>query len=167
LARTKFKGPFSLIRELLKHGNCIKSIRQYGETGILEIVLAGKAVITAQLLEGMRESEYIPHDKFNFNSVDPVSIDSGSLGDFLSDIKNEDDVPEFVCTTLRFKDTKPPPLENSVEGNTEELRMEPLKTELVAAGFESDCSSCGCDLDTEDNQGDDMIDDENAEDGGR
>jgi hypothetical protein len=148
-------GPFSLIREFFNYGNCIKSIRPYQETGILEIVLSGQVVITPQFVEGMRNSGYILQSISN--SIDPEYIDSGSLGDYeINEIEKEDDVPYFICTTLRFEDTELPPLENSKKSDTEALRMEPLKTELVAAGFETACSGCGCDLDTEDDQGDDM-----------
>jgi hypothetical protein len=66
----------------------------------------------------MRKSLYIQENVFN--SIDPESIDSGSLGDYLCEIEKEDDVPVFICTTLRFKDTKLPTLENRVmeHGNT-------------------------------------------------
>ena len=150
---TKFKGPFGLIREFFNYENCINSIRPYQQTGILEIVLSGQVAITPQIIEGMRKSGYILQSIFN--SVDPESIDSGSLGDYeINKIEKEDDVPYFICTTLRFKDAYLPPLENSEKCNIEALRMEPLKTELGAAGFETPCSDC--EVDTDHHQGDDM-----------
>ena len=153
LARTKNKGPFAAIRELLKNGN-YKSIRDYPETGILEIELARKVVITPLFIEGMKESGYILQSVSN--SVAPELIDC--IADFLNDIEKEDDVPEFICTTMRFKDTNLPPLENSEKSDIEALRMEPLKAELVAAGFESACSDCEVDTEGEGVDEDDIAD---------
>jgi hypothetical protein len=68
----------------------IRSIHLYRETGIVEMALAGRVVIIAEIIEGMKKSGYV-YQRF-YNSVDPEFIDSDSLGDFLSDIKDEDDV---------------------------------------------------------------------------
>ena len=56
---TKFKGPLGLIRELLKYVDHIRSIHLYRRTGILEVVLAGRVVITDEMIEAMKESEYV------------------------------------------------------------------------------------------------------------
>jgi hypothetical protein len=98
----------------------------------------------------MKESGFILESISN--SVAPEFIDC--LHDFLSGIEEEDDVPEFICTTMRFKDTELPPLENSGKSDIEALRMEPLEAEIVAATRDSACS--GCKVDTDYHQGDDM-----------
>jgi hypothetical protein len=144
---TKFKGPFAGIRELLKNVGYVKGMYYYRETGIIEIVLAGRVAINAQITEGMKKSGLIVET--TFNSIAPEFI--GSLGDFQSDIQNEDDVPEFICTTMRIKDTELPPLENSGKSDTGVPRRDPLDAEFVAAGFESSYSNCEVDTD----QGDD------------
>ena len=115
---TKFKRPFSLIRELSKYVDHIRSIHFYQHTGILEMVLGGRVVITAEIIEAMKKSGYIL--EIFYNSVDPESIDSGSLGDFLNDIQKEEDVPYYILTTLRFKDTEPP-LENGGKNDIQAL----------------------------------------------
>ena len=137
MARTKFKGPFALIRELLKYVDHIRSIHLYRRTGILEIVLAGRVVITAEIIAAMKKSGYIL--KILYLSVDPELIDS--IGDFLSDIHNEEDVPYFIRTTLLLKDTEPP-LENGGKSDIQALITEPLHAEFEAMGRDEACSSC-------------------------
>jgi hypothetical protein len=146
---TKFKGLFAGIRELLKNAGYVKGMYYYRETGIIEIVLAGRVAINAQIIEGMNKSGLIVET--TFNSIAPEFI--GSLGDFLSDIQNEDDVPEFICTTMRIKDTELPPLENSGKSGTEAPSRDPLHAEFVAAARDS--ASGSCEADTYDQQGDD------------
>jgi hypothetical protein len=141
---TKFKGPVSLIRELLKYVNHIKSIQLYRETGILEIVLAGRVVITAEIIEAMRKSGYLL--KIFYNSVDPESIESGSLGDFQSEIEKEEDVPYYMRTHLLLEDCVPP-LENGGKSDIQALIAEPLKTEFEAMTRSESCS--GCNVNTE------------------
>jgi hypothetical protein len=136
---TKFKGPFSLIRELLKYVDHISSFHLYRETGILKIVLAGRVVITAEIIEAMKKSGYVL--KIFYNSVDPESIESGGLGDFLSEIEEEDDVPYYICTTLLLKDTEPS-LENGGKSDIQALIREPLKTEFEAMTRNEACSCC-------------------------
>jgi hypothetical protein len=144
LARTRLKGPFALIRELLKYVDHIKSIHLYRQTGILEMVLAGRVVITAEIIEAMKKSGYIL--KIFYNSVDPESIESGSLVDLLSEIEKEDDVPYYIRTTLLLKDTEPP-LENGGKSDIQALLTEPLKTEFEAMRRDEACS--GCNVNTE------------------
>jgi hypothetical protein len=96
---TSRNGPFGLIRELLKYARYIKYY--YRDTGILEMVLAGHVVINAQIIEGMKKSGYILESVSN--SVALEFVDRSH--DFPSGVKDEDDVPEFVSTTIRFKDT--------------------------------------------------------------
>ena len=137
---TKFKGPFGLIRELLKYVDHIGPIHLYRKTGILEMVLGGRVVITDEIIEAMKESEYT--FKIFYNSVDPESIESGSLGDYeINEIEKEDDVPNYICTTLLLKDTEPP-LENGGKSDIEALITEPLKTEFEAMRRDEACSGC-------------------------
>ena len=137
---TKFKGPFGLIRELLKHVDHIRSIHLYRTTGIVEVILAGRVVITAEIIEAMKKSGYV--FKISHNSVDPESIDSGSLGDYeLYKIEKEDDVPYFIRTHLLLKDIEPP-LENGGKSDIQALISEPLKTEFEAMIRDEACSSC-------------------------
>jgi hypothetical protein len=151
LARTKNNGPFAGIRELLKNVGYVKWMYYYVETGILEIVLAARVVITSRIIEGMEKSGLIL-ESISL-SVAPEFIDS--LGDFLSDIQDEDDVPEFICTTMRFKDTELPPVENSDTGAP---RRDPLDAEFVAMIRDSARSSCEADTDEQQGDGDDIAD---------
>jgi hypothetical protein len=139
LARTRLKGPFALIRELLKYVDHIKSIHLYRQTGILEMVLAGRVVITAEIIEAMKKSGYIL--KIFYNSVDPESIESGSLGDSINEIEKEEDVPYYMLTTLLLKDTEPP-LENGGKSDIQALITEPFKTEFEAMRRNEACSGC-------------------------
>jgi hypothetical protein len=136
---TKFKGPVSLIRELLKYVDHINSIHLYRETGILEIVLAGRVVITAEIIEAMRKSGYLL--KIFYNSIDPESIESSSLVDFQSEIEKEEDVPYYIRTHLLLEDTVPR-LENGGKSDIQALIAEPLKTEFEAMTRNESCSSC-------------------------
>jgi hypothetical protein len=106
-----------MVRELLKYVGHIRSIHFYRHTSILEVVLAGRVVITAEIIEAMKESGYIL--KIFYNSVDPELIDS--IGDFQSEIQNEDDVPDYIRTTLLLKDTELPPLENGGKSDIQAL----------------------------------------------
>jgi hypothetical protein len=136
---TKFKGPLGLIRELLKYVDHIKSFHLYRTTGILEVVLAGRVVITAEMIEAMKESNY--ELKIFYNSVDPESIESGSLGDSINEIEKEEDVPYYMLTTLLLKDTEPP-LENGGKSDIQALITEPFKTEFEAMRRNEACSGC-------------------------
>ena len=136
---TKFKGPFSLTKELSKYVDHIRSIHFYQHTGILEMVLAGRVVITAEIIEAMKKSGYVL--KIFYNSVDPESIESGGLGDFLSEIEEEDDVPYYICTTLLLKDTEPS-LENGGKSDIQALITEPIHAEFEAATRNAACSDC-------------------------
>jgi hypothetical protein len=144
---TKFKGPLSLIRELLKYVDHINSIHLYRETGILEVVLAGRVVITAEIIEAMKKSGYLL--KIFYNSVDPESIESGSLGDFQSEIEKEEDVPYYIRTHLLLEDTAPR-LENGGKSDIQALIAEPLKTEFEAMTRNEACS--GCNVNTEEDE---------------
>jgi len=139
---------FDWIIQLLKNVGYIKWMGYYPETGIVEIVIAGRVSIDAKILEAMKKSHLIL-DGF-FNSTAPEFIDS--LGDFLNDIHEEYHVPEFVCTTLRLKDKELPPLENS---DTGELKRDPLDAEFIAAVRDSARSSSP--VDTDDQQGDEGV----------
>jgi hypothetical protein len=77
LTKTEFKGPFAGIRELLKYARYIKFYR-YPESGIIEMVLDGQAIIKQEIIEGLGKSGYI-HES-TYPSVDPDYIDN--LGDF-------------------------------------------------------------------------------------
>jgi hypothetical protein len=136
---TKFKGPLGLIRELLKYVDHISSFHLYRTTGILKVVLAGRVVITAEMIEAMKESDYVL--KMVYNSVDPESIESGSLGDSINEIEEEDDVPYYICTTLLLED-KVPPLENSGRSDIQALITEPLHAEFEAMRRDEASSSC-------------------------
>jgi hypothetical protein len=99
-------GPFSLIRELLKHTSNIISICQVA--GILEITLDGFAVVTSQFLEGMKKSGFV---LVNIrNSINPEFLSQDLEGPLRMEC--EHDVPMFIWTIIRFKDTELPPLEN-------------------------------------------------------
>jgi hypothetical protein len=139
LARSKFKGPFGLIRELLKYADHIESIHLYRKTGILKMVLAGHVIMPMEIIEAMKKSGYIL--KIFYNSLDPEFIDSDILGDYLNGIKDEDDVPAFVCTNLLFKDTEPP-LENGGKSDLQALITEPLRAEFEAMRRDTACSNC-------------------------
>jgi hypothetical protein len=99
-------GSFSLIRELLEHTENEISICQV--EGILEITLHGFAVVTSQFLEGMKKSGFVLENIHN--SIDPEFL-SQDLDEPLR-MECEHDVPIFVWTIIRFKDTELPPLEN-------------------------------------------------------
>jgi hypothetical protein len=146
---TKFKGPLGLIRELLKYVDHIRSIHLYRRTGILEVVLAGRVVITDEMIEAMKESGYIL--KIFYNSVDPELIDS--IGDFQSEIQNEDDVPDYMRTTLLLKDTQPP-LENGGKSDIQALIAEPIHAEFEALTRDAVCS--GCNINREGDEDDDI-----------
>ena len=137
MAQIKFIGPFALVRELLKHVDYIRSIHFYRQTSILEVILAGRVVITAEIIEAMKESGYIL--KIFYNSVDPELIDS--IGDFQSKIQNEDDVPYYMRTTLLLKDTEPP-LENGGKSDIQALIAEPIHAEFEAAIRDAACNNC-------------------------
>jgi hypothetical protein len=98
-------GSFSLIRELLKDNENVISICQV--EGILEITLHGFAVVTSQFLEGMKKSGFVLEDIRN--SIDPEFL-SLDLDEPLR-MECEHDVPIFVWTIIRFKDTELPPIE--------------------------------------------------------
>jgi hypothetical protein len=145
---TKFKGPFAGIRELLRYAVFIEFIR-YPESGIVEMVLDGQAIVKAEIIKGMEKSGYKLE---NFHpSTAPEYIDKP--GDFLSDIEDEDDVPEFVRIKMRFKDTEPPPVENSRKSYLAALGTKTLQPEFEAAIRDSARSSC--EADTDHHQGDD------------
>jgi hypothetical protein len=134
---TKFEGPYAGIRELLKHVDHIRLIEHYRQTSILKVVLAGRVVITDEIIEAMKESGYII--KIFYNSVDPELIDS--TGDFQSEIQNEDDVPYYMCTNLLLKDTEPP-LENGGKSDIQALIAEPIHAEFEAATRDAACNNC-------------------------
>ena len=77
-------------------------------SGILEIILDGYAVVTSKFLEGMKKSGFVFESISN--SIDPEFLEE-DLHEFFT-VKHEDNVPTFVCTIIRFKDTELPPLEN-------------------------------------------------------
>lgn len=98
-------GPFSLIRELSTHTENVISI--YHIDGILEITLDGFAVVTSKFLEGMKKSGFV---LVNIrNSIDPEFL-SQDLEEPLR-MECEHDVPMFVWTIIRFKDTELPSIE--------------------------------------------------------
>jgi hypothetical protein len=99
-------GSFSLIRELLKDNENVITICQV--EGILEITLHGFAVVTSRFLEGMKKNDFVLEDIRN--SIDPEFL-SLDLDEPLR-MECEHDVPIFVWTIIRFKDTELPPLEN-------------------------------------------------------
>jgi hypothetical protein len=101
--------------------------------------------MTAEIIEAMKESGYIL--KIFYNSVDPELIDS--IGDFQSDINNEDDVPDYICTTLLLKDTEPP-LENGGKSDIQALITEPLHAEFEAVTRDEACSGCNINIEGED-----------------
>jgi hypothetical protein len=101
------------------------------------MVLAGRVIINAEIIEAMKKSGYIL--KIFYNSLDPELIDC--MGDFQSEIQNEEDVPDYIHTILLFKDTELPPLENSRESDIQALITEPLKAELEAARLDAAANS--------------------------
>ena len=103
------KGTFSLIRELLKYTPNVKSI-DYVD-GFLEIALDGFVVVTSKFLNGMKKSGFVFESISN--SIDPEFLDE------IITANNEDDVPTFVCTIIRFRDTELPPLENPGKNDVE------------------------------------------------
>jgi hypothetical protein len=106
-------GPFSLIRELLKYTSNVKSIDYAHST--LEIALDGFVAVTSKFLEGMKKSGFV--FKSISNSIDPEFLE-GDLHEFIT-ANNEDDVPTFVCTTIRFRDAELPPLEHAGKSDVE------------------------------------------------
>lgn len=133
MARTKNDGPFAGIRELLRYAHFFE-FNRYPESGIAEMEVDGGATIHAQIIEGMEKSGY-KLESFRV-STDPEYIDN--LPDFLNDIEDEDDVPAFTRIKLRFKDTEPPPVENS---NTGSQTREPLDAEFQATRRDAAVSS--------------------------
>lgn len=116
MAQIKFIGPFALVRELLKHVDYIRSIHFYRQTSILEVILAGRVVITAEIIEAMKESGYIL--KIFYNSIDPELIDS--IGDFQSKIQNE----------------------NGGKSDIQALIAEPIHAEFESATRDAACNNC-------------------------
>jgi hypothetical protein len=98
-------GPFSLIRELLDYTENV-SICQV--EGILEITLDGFAVVTSKFLEGMKKSGFVLENIRN--SIDPEFVSQDLEGPLRMECQH--DVPTFVCTIIRFKDTELPPIED-------------------------------------------------------
>jgi hypothetical protein len=91
-------GPFSLIRDLLRHTDELISISQYG--GILRITLGGFVQITSPFLEEMKKSGFVLRSFHNL-------IDRRSLPQNIEiDTSDECDVPTFVWTIIRFQDTE-------------------------------------------------------------
>ncbi|MFL6424827.1 MAG: hypothetical protein ACJ71R_14705 [Nitrososphaeraceae archaeon] len=98
-------GPFSLIRELFTHTESVISICHV--EGVLEITLDGFVIVTSQFLEGMKKSGFV---LVNIrNSIDPEFL-SQDLEEPLR-MECEHDVPIFVWTIIRFKDTELPQIE--------------------------------------------------------
>jgi hypothetical protein len=154
LVRIKFKGPGGLVRELLKYARYVK-FYHYPESGIVEMVVDGQAIIFAQIIEGMEKTGYILESIYP--GVAPEFIDN--LGDFQSEIEDEDDVPAFICVNMRFKDTELPPVENSRTSYLAKLRTKTVQPEFEAAALDSK-------FDTDHHhEDDDVIDDEDVEDG--
>jgi hypothetical protein len=151
---TKFKGPFAGIRELLRFATYIEFFR-YSESGIVEMIVDGQAIVDAEIIKGMKKSGY---EWWNVHpSTASEYIDNPV--DFTSDIEDEDDVPAFVHMKMRFKDTEPPPVENSRKSYLSTLRTKTLLPEFEAAALDSK-------VDTDHHhEDDDVIDDEDVEDG--
>jgi hypothetical protein len=159
---TKFKGPFAGIRESLTYARYIK-FYHYPESGIIEMVVDGQAIIFAEIIHGMKKSGYKLESIYP--RIPPELIDY--IEDFQSDIldiEDEDDVPAFICLNMRFKDTALPPVENSRKNYLEKLRMKTVEPEFEAAIRESARSSCEVDTDCH-HQEDDVIEGEDIEDG--
>jgi hypothetical protein len=110
------------------------------------MVLAGHVIMPMEIIEALKKSGYLL--KIFYNSLDPEFIDSDILGDYLNGIKDEDDVPAFVCTNLLFKDTEPP-LENGGKSDIQALITEPLKAEFEAMRRDEACSACNVNTDGE------------------
>jgi hypothetical protein len=98
----------------------MKSGRYNKETGTVEFILSGHVVINSQIVQGIKDSDFILESIPN--SVAPEFLDN--LGEFLVEVENEDDVPEFICTTIRLKDTELPPLENGGKSDMEIMTMD-------------------------------------------
>jgi hypothetical protein len=58
LARIKFRGPFAGIREILRYARYIK-FYHYPESGIIEMVVDGQAIIFVEIIQAMEKSRYI------------------------------------------------------------------------------------------------------------
>ena len=99
-------GPFSLIRELLDYTENVISI--YREEGILQITLDGFAIVTSKFLEGMKRSGFVLENIRN--SIDPEFLSKDLEGPLKMECVH--DVPIFVWTIIRFKDTELPPIED-------------------------------------------------------
>jgi hypothetical protein len=85
--------------------------------GILEVILYGFATVTSQFLEGMKKSGFA---LVNIrNSIDPEFL-SQDLEEPLR-TECEHDVPIFVWTIIRFKDTELPPIEEDDDGCDNEI----------------------------------------------
>jgi hypothetical protein len=107
-------GPFSLIRELSTHTESVISICQ--EEGIFEIALEGFAIVTSKFLEGMKESGF---ELVNIrNSINPEFLSQDLEGPLKMEC--EHDVPIFVWTIIRFKDTELPQIEEDNHGGDNE-----------------------------------------------
>jgi hypothetical protein len=114
-------GPFSLIRDLLSNTDKVISISQYGR--ILQITLGGFVEITSPFLEKMKKSGFVLKGIHNvidpeFRVEDLERVERGMDGD----------VPIFVWTIIRFKDTELPPIEHgddyfAVDEQTKESKV--------------------------------------------
>jgi hypothetical protein len=103
-------GTFNLIRELLSNTDKVISISQRGR--ILQITLGGFVQITSPFLEEMKKSGFVLKGIHNvidpeFRVEDLERVERGMDGD----------VPIFVWTIIRFKDTELPPPTPIEDGN--------------------------------------------------
>ena len=84
--------------------------------GILEISMHGEVEIAAKDLKQMKQLGYI-HDRTNVYPCIPKDMEG------LIDIKDEDDLSEFLVTSVTFREYQAPPLEN--DGKSDRYVLEP------------------------------------------
>ena len=90
--------------------------------GVLEITLNGFVIVTSQFLEGMKKSGF---ELVNIrNSIDPEFLSQDLEGPLKMELHCEHDVPIFVGTIIRFKDTELPPIEEGNDGTNEIIAID-------------------------------------------
>ncbi len=85
--------------------------------GILEISMHGKVEITSKDLEKMKKFGFI-HDRTNVYPLIPKDLDE-SLH-----FQNEDDLSDFIVTSVTFREHQAPQLENDGESDRQVIDMQ-------------------------------------------
>ena len=119
------------------------------DLGILEVSTHGETEITAKDLDQMKEKFGYMHVRTNVYPCIPKSL-KGHVN-----IQDEENVLDFLVTSVTFRRYQAPPLENGGKSERQVLKKtKPQQTEIRVATRDSVCS--GCTVDTDHHQGDDL-----------